>query len=270
MPDSVPNEFERLQSVLRLTYNKTMRRAFKDDLQDGNPDHVNEIALRDAVTIKDDDSAGMMTLRMLTGYMLVPEAFHGGRTLIPADSIYGIPKQEYDESVLYKPQVILKWKEPKNDADREGRARHTMRMSFRLMKDTEDLTQLDVNTLRLAIQREFPTGQATPFYFKTGRVKCSYRQKNKGYEFIISAYSLKEAEILVRKVLDIQGDTFDAELLTESSKPNVNWKARKTQRILGETTVIPEKRRIARVRLYRAELHLHGHAKGIELYQVFF
>lgn len=262
----VPNEFERIQSVLRMTYNRQVAKAFRDDLDENNPDHISDYTMRDVMTIKDDDSASMMLLRMLTCYMFMPATFHGGSELVPADSMYAIPKLDFDEPVGYKPQVVLTFKETTEDALEAKAMPKRVRTSFRLRERTEDITQVDIDRLTAAIRREFATPADNPYRFRTGRFKLSYRDKANGYELLLAPYSYKVGREFLGKILDIQGDEVDEEIISLGERPKKNWKKPRTKRILGETYTQPELRRVAWVKLKKAELKLHGAAKDITLF----
>ncbi len=260
MPEST-SSFERLQSVYQKTYNRMVRSAFRDDLGDDASVNLPEVALRDSMLIDDQDSALEMILKIKLFEMFRREAFLGGKELIPLDELYSVPKAEYDESVVYRPQVVLTFIENKEIAEKDNRRQKTVRCSFRLTEFTsETIKQTDIDRLASAINLKFP-----PTYeYRTGRYKFSYRDKTNGLELIMTAYDERHATTLTEKLCDLRNVEFDVEKLTKSSSKR-NWKKKDTVTILAKRYIKPEQRRVTYVKLKKAELKIHGIERDISL-----
>ena len=248
-----PSSFENLQSVYRLTYNRKVREMFRDDIPDDSFS-TPESQLKNAMLIQGNDSANIMLLRI--------NLFRMYREEQQIPDVYGIPITSFDETVVYRPQVCLSFLEPLEEARTRNARQKRVRVSFRLMNETsETLTQSNITSLESGIRREFPDS----YVFNTGLIKISYRDKPSGYELILNPSTVNEGKEMINQVLGIRNHVFNDDFMTVSQSPGRNYKAVPTQRILGESVRMPERRRITKVRLKRAELKIHGLAKDIIL-----
>jgi hypothetical protein len=248
------NDFENLQSVYLRTYNKLVKKSFRADIDDDDF-ATPESQMRNACLIKDSDTATMMVLRSNLFYIVRGEA----RALHPP--IYGLPAQDYHESVKFKPQVIFLFQESREDASKAKRRPKTVRASFRLnSKTTSNITQADIDRLTTKIKGQFPA----TYRFKTGRIKASYRDKDRGLELVLSPYSTNEAKTLITKLLSAQGvietgsDSPDWTKLSLSQKAVSNFDVNEYVRVLGKRKALPKRRPVTTVSLRRVELFLHG------------
>ncbi|WP_346291609.1 hypothetical protein [Sphaerothrix gracilis] len=260
-----PSEFEHLQSSLMLYYNREVRKAFREDISDD--DYASpEAVLRNNCLIKDNDTAAIMTIKMLNFFMV-----RQNRGLLD-EIIYGIPAGMYDEVVTYRPQVILHFEEPTSLYDpraaKEVAAgnvkprRKRVRASFRYMNATaESFSSAEKTRVTNAINQQFPIS----YKFKTGRLKLSYKDKQHGLELVVAPYTKAEGLDFIKRILDVRPEVpFNEEFLSESvSGKNFNKVERK--QILGKQYQLPKRRPIATVKLKRADLHLHGMMKPVIL-----
>ena len=246
-------EWPALRSWLRKVYNKKVDKYFNDEDNDSNI-NAGRKATKDACLIGADDSQNIALIKMNNFNFIVRE--------IDKQPIYGIPCTSFHESLTFYPQVILYFKETLEDAQSKNRKPITAEHGYRLKND--NITDADIRELARKIRQEFAT---PPTRFKKGEIKISYKDKRKGYEFILAVDAESEARTIISKILDIQGDTPDWELLT-NSESGKNFKVRRTMRLLGETVELQRQRPIGYVQFTHAELKLHGVVPDVVLVDV--
>lgn len=231
--------------------NEIVKEEFNDvPWEDSEIDlNLSRHTLKHACKHKDDDSAQETLMRMLLFERVQ------GRGGLAADRYYAIPIADYDESVIYRPQIVLTFTQDREQAKQQKR-KSPVRAThgFRIMSETtETVTQANIDAWRNAINREFPK----TYRFQKGRGKFTYSDKPNGYHLITQPYDEGEGRELVGKILGILGKTPDWEKATWSESGK-NFGRKETVRILGKTQYLPERRPIAKVQLQRAELKLHG------------
>lgn len=244
------SEFEHLQGVYRKTINQIVREEFSDQSWvDTNPDiTTSRGSLRWACTHKDDDSAAMTQMRTDLFYMILRKA----SDLHPP--MYTIPVDSYHESVKFKPQVTLFFREDQEDVE-DSFTQVRSEISFRLMNESADtLTRSEATQLGNKIKQLF--GANNGFRWKRGRLKVSYRDVSKGYQFILTIWDEAEAKRVIEQVLDIRGDTPDWGNLSISKSERVFSTVPQTKVVLGRTTRLRRDRPIATVRFRWAELKM--------------
>ena len=97
------NEWEHLQDMVKLWHNKQVAKWFKN--QPINDISTPKPALRQACTIKDNDTATMTLMRL---WLFEVTAGHAQSLQAP---IYGTPVGDYQREVSYKPQIKLFFRE---------------------------------------------------------------------------------------------------------------------------------------------------------------
>ena len=254
------NEFEYLQDLIRKWHNRIVKEEFLDiGGEDWEPDiSVSRGAVRHACTIKDDDTSSMVNMRLFLYYFIYRKA----QDL--QQPYYGIPTNDLQERVRFKPQIMLYFQESLEDIE-PGYAPLTGEISFRLMQEeSTTLTQSEVNRLADKINNLF--GGSTPFKWRKGKSIFPYNDWSLGYRLQIIARDEAEAKRVIEQVLDIQSHTPDWKKL------NINKNAEEMQSyptmpgyevILGERVRLPRKRPICEVVFQYAVLHVHGKAKPI-------
>lgn len=259
---AVPEGFsswEHLQSVLMNSYNRIVRESFRDL---GGESWDEEIitprgSLRTACTIRDDDSAIMSNLRMMLFYFVLRQA----QDLHPP--LYTIPADTYQQSVKFMPQVTMYFREDLDDIE-SGYSPIDAEVSFRLFNETsETFTPTNALTLANKIKSEFATGGG--YRWHKGRIKVSYKEPEKGYNFLVYGYTKGDAIAVIRKAMSIQGHVPDSDKMTvverESNPPIVP----PVQRVYGESRRAPRRMPVGWVRFQYAELHIHGIPDAITL-----
>jgi hypothetical protein len=250
-----PTSFELIQNCLKRLHNKRVNAYYTTTTasKTGSPKQ----RLKAALLIEDTDTADICQLKFITFVSLIDP--------LP-QSIYGIPVDDFDALVVYKPQITLFFEETKTDAKTAKRKQHRIQTSFRLMDQTsENITDAKIIEYKNAIKTQFPA----TYKHQTGVNKYSYIDKPKGYQSIIASDTREHAKELLTKVLAIQGHTLDKSLLSESIYAEKDFSASPTKTILGVEYKQPKKRPTALVRLIRAELKIHGKPDDILLYRGF-
>lgn len=251
------NRWRHLLSVLMRAQNRIVRDYFKDpDRPDEDLDiSVSKESLRTACLLQVTDSAIVASHRLALFYSVLGQ----GRS-----EIYGMPIESFQESVSFKPQIWLLFREPAEDTE-EGYTPIESEISFRLVGETaESYTEAKARSLALKIKNEL--GGSTPFAFRKGKLKFNYRDEERGYRLSILASSEDEGERIVKKILSLQNHIFNNDFVSlgESRAPMPIIPP--TKSIMGKSVRMPRKRPVGMVRFQRAELKIWGVRPDIVLY----
>lgn len=250
-------DVEFFQSFVRKYINTAIRAHFKD-VTVNDPDNLDVNNPREAAKKlclhKNTDTLTLTIGRLLFWWIET-------RGLLE-EFIYGIPATNFHESVAFKPQIVLYWREKIEDARKKNRYPIRARYSVRWRGDYA--TRGDIDKIRVKINDIF--NKPNTHQFTKGRIKYSYRDKIKGYEFIVSNVSDLKAKELINKLLEIQGDNpLNPNYLTKSYKDEADWDTTETIKVDGRTEKLPKLRQIGRVYFTRAELKVHGNTRDILL-----
>lgn len=247
--------WERLQSVLMQVQNRRVREFFKD--LDSSPIATQgRAALKDACLLEDNDTATIALIRLMLYYLVL----EGGEALHPP--IYSIPVDQYHQRVQFRPQVTLFFKEDLADVE-EGYAPLTAELSFRLRSTDENITPAEAQLLANKIRTEFATGGG--YRWRKGRMLLTYQDKEKGYLFQVYAVNEAEGKDVMRKVMSIQNDTLDEDLLKINQLASTPPTVPPMKLIYGKTRRLPRKRPVGWVRFIWAEMHVWGVQEAIVL-----
>lgn len=241
--------FERRQNTLRQLHNREVREVFSDVVDpttDGTPYDPTKVTaldsprrvLRSDCLIEDGDSfAEMWQKKELLKYMKDDDV----PVLLP----------NYDDvpiTVTTKPHVHLYFLEKKSTAILARRRRVDALISFRITEKTvTTITRTDLNELKREINLAFPPS----FVLNKGRIKYSYRDKENGFEFVLSLRSETEAKDVITKVLAVRDKTPDWDNL-RSSTSEKNFDLTKNINILLVNQNLPKQRPIADCYLRKA------------------
>lgn len=260
MPAS--RDWNRQRDFLRKTYNKEVKRWFRDLGDSEDVDFANQprASVYESCLISYKDSQNMALLKMRT-FREVVQRTH----LRP--HVYGMPTTELQVIRRFKPQIILRFLQDSYRNYEISKAPGEGRIGFRLMNETsESITQAEVTRLANAVKREFMTGKG--HVWSKGRTMFTYNDWDKGYQLQLLCYSETEAKTLIRKVLAIQNHTLDLKRLGINRKddelsayPSIP----ETELILGESERMPKRRPVVDVRFTHAELHLYGRKEPVIL-----
>lgn len=255
------NSWEQLQDVVMWVHNRRVVREFRDVA----PEDQTWIAqlntprqrMRLACTIRDDDSAQMVLIRMWLFYVICNQAsdFH--------PPLYTMPTDRYQQDVRFAPQVTLYFREDLDEVE-QGYAPIDAEISFRIKNETYDsFTPAKATTLANKIMTEFGTGNG--YRWRKGRVKLSYRRKEQGYQFSVNAFNEAEGIQVINKVLSLQNDRLDRNFLTVSELGQAPAIVPRTELIYGETRRQPRRRPVGNVRFRYAEVHIWGVKNAVTL-----
>lgn len=253
------NDVELIQSFCTRYINKLVKEHFKDienlEIND-NLDLTNARQISRKVCYhKDKDPISLTTCRLIIFYFVMS----GLKTNLD-EIFYTIPSTEFHESVKFRPQVVLIFKESLESAKKRKTYPTRARISYRLKDEdlkynNEELSERNAKKIAQEIKNKL----ATPiFKFKKGRKKYSYIDVPKGYRFILAVEDKVEAKRVIKQVMSIQKDTPDWELLSESGNSDKDWDKKEKKKILGETVEMPTQRPVATVNFHHAELKIHG------------
>jgi hypothetical protein len=253
------SHWEHLQSVLMFTYNRLVRREFRDvGDENWDPDiSTSRSSLRVACTIDENDSAIMVLIRMFLFYVVLRQA----SDLHPP--LYTTPTDLYQSIFKFHPQVSLYFREDLEDVE-EGYKPIDAVISFRLMNETsQSLSPANAETLARRLYSIF--GGATPYRWRKGRTKLMYKDVDRGYDLKVHAFSEAEGREVISKVLSVQNHSIDLEHLTVSGMASPPPIVPPTRYVYGESRRMPRTRPVGWVRFRYAELHIHGVDKAITL-----
>lgn len=234
--------FERRQNTFRQLHNREVREVFSDVFdvpEDGVPYDPSKITppdsprriLRQDLLINDADSFPEIYLsRELLKFM--------------KDDDIPVFLPSYDDipiSSTSRPHVHLYFIEKKSTAIIAKRRRVDALISFRITdKTVSTITKADLNELEREINLAFPSS----YRLEKGRNKYSYRDKENGFEFILTLNSEAEAREVITKVLAVRDKTPDFERLTTSTSEK-NFTITQTINIFNVPEKLPKQRPIA-------------------------
>lgn len=253
------SEFENLQDLVRLEHNKAVKAWFKNQPDDDIS--TPKARLKHTCLIKDNDSATMTMMRMWLFEVTV------GHTQALQRPVYGFPWQEIQSERTFKPQVKLYFLEPYNiNVHDNGTPQTEGEITFRLMdKSSDTITRTDAETLARAVKNVF----ATPlFVWNKGKFKCTYSDKERGYELKLLVTNKAEGERIIRAVLDIRNHPFDRDFLQYIDNDRVYPANPGTHRVYGRTVKKFAQRRTADVKFRYAQLLVWGKQNPINLVAV--
>jgi hypothetical protein len=261
-PDSY-SPVEQLQDVNKKVANKIIREYFRDvtaleaDLDLTSPRQ----ALLKACLHREDDSLLVSILRNQVFYNYTTFA-RDQQPLVTGNLL-----NELSESNTYRPKITLFFREDDQDIE-PGYQLVDMETSWRLTDETsQTITKAKLTTIANRIKTRFGSGNG--YIFRKGRKIVSYRDKSKGYEFLIRSRSLEDGRELIRDILTMNGDSLEAEFLKISEVSNELEAFPQnpgTQVILGKRRSKPRKRPLTNVRFRYAYASISGVTHPVYLY----
>lgn len=250
------SEWEHLQDMVRRDHNKAVLAYYSK--QPDNDISTPKSALKHACLIKDDDTATMTLMRMWLFEITV------GRAQSLQAPVYGIPVQELQRDVKYKPQVKLYFKEKFDSSANDNRTSLSRaEITFRLMDESsETITRTKAEQLAKNIKREF----GTPiFLWEKGWYKATYLDVIRGYDLRLLVKSKLEAIRIVKQVLQIQGHTYNNDYLQYVDHDRTYSLNPGTHRVYGNTVKKIIQRPRVDVRFKYAQLLIWGRVNPINL-----
>ena len=253
------SEWENLQDLILKDHNRDVKEYFKNqpDLDVSTP----KARLKHTCLIKDEDTAVMTQLRMWLFEITV------GRAQSLQTPVYGIPVQELQRDIKFKPQVRLYFREPYN---KENHANNPTRVNgeitFRLANESsETISRAKAEKLARDIKNEF----AIPiFTWEKGWFKTTYLDLEKGYDLRLLVRSKTEGERIVKQILKIQNHNFNRDYFQFIEHDRTYPVNPGTHRVYGQTVKKWRKRPQASLRFSYAQLLIHGRIKPVNLVSV--
>lgn len=248
---AVSREWANQRSFLRKVYNREVNEWFRDVGQNELLD--NSTARKQAkksCLIQSRDSQNMSLLKMSTFRQLVQQTH-----LI--SNCYGIPIEPYQETVTFRPQVHLFFKQD-SSAIPTGKRAVQGQISFRLINENSaTMTESKARILATKIKNEFALNNG--YIWKKGKLKCVYKDLKQGLDLNILSLSKTEAIEIIRKMCDVADAVYDSDLL-RISEPERNSLTNPTSRSLvyGKQRMDKRWRPTANVRFQYAVLTVHG------------
>jgi hypothetical protein len=171
--------------------------------------------------------------------------------------VYGIPVQQFQSEVAFKPQIMLKFREREiNQADLPLRKyKLEKEISFRLLEKNIPKNNIQLKALATKIKAKFwVAGKA--YSYTSGLTNYRYKDDENGYRLAIDLPSKATAAKLIDLLLDIQGVKYDESKLsyTKFTKPTVVEK----QTILSNRVNKPIRGRTGKLYLYQVEYKHNG------------
>ncbi|MEH1810883.1 MAG: hypothetical protein V7K26_00080 [Nostoc sp.] len=252
------DEWEYLQDTVRRWHNKAVDKWFA-----GQPD--NDVSspkpgLKHACKMKDQDTANMTMMRL---WLFEVTAGHAQSLQAP---IYGIPVQEHQRNVKYKPQIKLYFKEKLTTNTNNRTSPATGEITFRLMDETSaSMNESKAKVLALKIKNEF----ADPiFIWEKGWYKYTYLDTANGYDLRLFVKNKIEGIRITKQVLKIRSDTFNDDYGNYTDHERTYSLNPGNQIVYGQSVQKPVERPMVDVRFQYAQLFLHGRIATINLVAV--
>ena len=247
----VTREWANQKSFLRKVHNREVNEWFRDIGENEILD--NSTARKQAkksCLIQSRDTQNMTLIKMMTFRQLVEQSH-----LI--NNCYGIPIDYYQESVSFRPQVHLFFRQDSNavSGDREP---IKGQISFRLINETSaTMTEAKARLLATKIKNEFALNNG--YIWKKGKISCIYKDQEHGLKLNIFSLSENEGKEVINKVVDIIGADYNNDYL-KISEPKRNSETNPTtsKLVYGKLRKDTRWRPTANVRFRYAVLTVHG------------
>jgi hypothetical protein len=250
------NEWENLQDLVRLEHNKVVMQYFKN--QENNDISTPKARLKHTCLIKDEDTVGMTQMRM---WLFEVTCAHLQAVQRP---VYGIPVQEFQSDRKFKPQIKLYFLEKYNPEIHDFEQSQTEgEITFRLMKQTsETISRADAERLALKIKNLF----ANPiFTWNKGYFKCTYSDRERGYDLRLLVTNKSEGERIIKHVLEIQDHPFDRNYIQYIDNDRTYTTTPGTHRVYGKQRKQYVRRKATHVTFRYAQLFIWGMPNPVNL-----
>jgi hypothetical protein len=254
------SEWENLQDLVRLDHNKAVRDYFKNQPDDDIS--TPKARLKHTCFIKDEDTSVMTFMRMWLFEITC------GRAQAIQRPVYGIPVEELQANVKFKPQVKLYFLEPYDPHVHDSKTHHQAEgeITFRLMNESsESISRSEAETLARAIKAELAT---PPLIWEKGWFKCTYLDPEHGYDMRLLVKNKTEGEKIVRKVIGVRNHPFDRDYFQFIEHDRSYPVNPGTHRVYGRQRNKSVKRRRADVKFKYAQLLIWGMPNPINLVSV--
>jgi hypothetical protein len=168
--------------------------------------------------------------------------------------------------LFFLPQVRLFFREDSDEVE-DDYSPVTSEITFRLMGETPQ-TMTEGKATILANKIKSTLGTNKGYRFQRGRIKITYLDKEKGYDFRLLVWDKLEGKELIKQVLDIQNHSPNWANLSVVEREKTYPTIPGNHLLLGKSRRKPRERPVAHVRFRWAELKLHGLVNDIILYDL--
>lgn len=257
---------EHLQDLVRRFANKEVNEWFRD-VDDETNIQAPRATLKLGCLHQELDSINQTILRTLLFWLVVTGEMRFGT------KVYGIPIQEHQARVRFKPQIMLYFEQPLAEREvfnNEKMMPVTGEISVRLRTEEFDtVSEGELRSIGQLIKSRF--GGTTPKRWTKGKHYLTYYDKEKGHQFKLLVRTRNEGRELISEVLSLIGETPDWKL--------ANWKENEdsssafpespqTGLVLGRVRRLPRKRPNATVEFRYAIAHIWGDPLPVCLYDL--
>lgn len=250
------SEWENLQDLVRKDHNRDVQDYFKN--QPDNDISTPKSRLKHTCLIKDEDTAVMTLMRMFYFQINV------GKAQSIQAPIYGIPVQELQRDVKFKPQIKLFFKEDFDKDVHDGTVPLSEgEITFRLVNETSDtISRTKAESLAKKIRDEVTK---PVLVWSKGWYKCTYLDRDLGYDFRLLVKSKAEGERVIKEVLKIQNHSFDLDYF-QFIDHDRNYPINPgTHKVYGRTVKKNRQRPRVDVKFRYAQLLIWGQQNAINL-----
>lgn len=249
------NEIERFQDFCRKYINRKVKEHF-NDLGDERwqPNfNIDRHFTRWVCTHQDNDPLVLSVGRLLVYFFKIQGLLD--------EPIYSMPCTQLFNSVECIPQIIINFQESVQSARDNNRSKHPLTAQHYIRVKQDFSSEAEVERIARRIRDAF----ATPvFGFEKGRIKYTYFDKGRSYEFKILSISEVEAKKVIEKLLALDNATPDWNYLSESRKYR-DYSSVQYFTVNGKRYKKPQRRPLGKVSFISAELHVDGLPGNIHL-----
>ncbi|MBD2159553.1 hypothetical protein H6F46_02475 [Limnothrix sp. FACHB-1083] len=257
---------EHLQDLVRRFANREVNDWFRD-VDDETNLQAPRASLKLGCLHQEQDSINQTILRMFLFWLVVSGEQRFG------SKVYGIPIQEYQARVRFKPQVMLYFEQPWAEREvfnGERMSPVTGEISVRLRTEEFDtISESELRSLGQLIKSKF--GGTTPKRWAKGKNYFIYYDKEKGHKFQVLVKNRSDGRDLVSEVLSLIGETPNWELASWKENEDSSSafpEAERTAVVLGKTRRLPRQRPNASVEFRYAIAHVWGDPLPVCLYDL--
>lgn len=261
--DSLPDKFdpfEHLQKIYIPQHNAVVKRYFSDLGADWQPNIASpRSALRVACTMTDNDNQLIMSLR----HHLLFDLLGYGRKQLGV--FYGIPAQQFQESVEGKPQVFLYFSQDSGSVP-QGEKKVEAEYSFRVMDETS-ATMTPVKAIAIAnkVKQHLVTG-GQGVVFTKGKNIYKYYHEEHGYRLQVYGNTEADTQDIITRLLGCQNILYDENRLVISTPKKASITSQtQTHVVYGKKKKKPRYRPVANVRFRYAYMYLRGNERPVYL-----
>lgn len=257
------NPWSHFISVVTQVQNRIIKEDFNDVGDDDWEPNINtdRASLRVACTIRANDSAPLVLLRLMLYYIVLRKAQD---LQLP---VYGMPTGTLQAQRKFRPQITLYFSQDITTVLR-GKDPITGEISWRVMDETtSSMSRSKIEIIANKIKTHFGAGSG--FLWSKGRYMITYTDWNQGLQLQILCKTVTEGEQVIQKVLDVHGASFVRKKMNvvENQDDDARYPSTPDRElILGESVELPRERPLVDVRFRYATLTLHGLKRPIHLY----